>query len=82
MAPSSERTAFEALVRDVIAPLVHRDSGTVEVEWVNASEVILWLRGACAGCPGAPITRERVIEPLVKAHFGNRLTVRVEATLK
>jgi Fe-S cluster biogenesis protein NfuA len=45
--------------------LVHADGG--ELYLVNATndDVHLHLTGTCAGCPGATITRERLLEPAV-----------------
>ena len=75
------REDVERLVAEVIAPLVMADGGAVEV--VELSEgatltVTLRLGGACAGCPGLPYTRSRVIEPVLRRGLGKAVTVIIE----
>jgi len=43
---------------------------------VTAEDVHIHLGGACAGCPGAAITRDRMLEPALKTVLPKaRLTV-------
>ncbi|HEX7663981.1 MAG TPA: NifU family protein [Polyangiaceae bacterium] len=51
--------------RDVLAPLVRADGGEIYVISATADDVHLHLTGACAGCPGASICRERMFEPAI-----------------
>lgn len=51
--------------RDVLAPLVRADGGEIYLVSAAADDVHLHLTGACAGCPGASITRERMLEPAI-----------------
>jgi len=54
-----------AALSEFVAALVRADGG--ELYLVNASDddVHLHLTGTCAGCPGAAMTRERLLEPAV-----------------
>ncbi len=54
-----------ASCRDLVVPLVHADGGRVYLVSASADLVHVHLTGTCAGCPGAQMTRERLIEPVV-----------------
>ncbi len=64
---ASLREPVEKLCRDVLAPLVHADGGQLFLVKVTAEDVHIHLGGACAGCPGAAVTRERMLEPALKS---------------
>ncbi len=53
--------------RDLVVPLVNADGGNVYLVSMSANVVHIHLSGTCAGCPGAQMTRERLIEPVVLA---------------
>jgi Fe-S cluster biogenesis protein NfuA len=53
--------------REQIAPLVRADGGELYVVAVSAEDVHLHLAGTCAGCPGATMTRDRLLQPAVQA---------------
>lgn len=53
--------------REVLAPLVAVDGGELYIVSVSEDEVRLHLAGQCSGCPGASLTRERIIRPVVAA---------------
>jgi Fe-S cluster biogenesis protein NfuA len=53
--------------REQLAPLVHADGGELYVVAVTAEDVHLHLAGTCAGCPGATMTRDRLVEPALRA---------------
>ena len=73
---SALREPVEKLCRDVLAPLVHADGGVLFLVSVSTEDVHVHLGGACAGCPGAAITRERMLEPALKSILPKaRLTV-------
>jgi Fe-S cluster biogenesis protein NfuA len=55
---------IEAL-SELAVPLVKADGGELYVVSVTAEDVHVHLAGTCAGCPGATITRERLLEPTV-----------------
>ena len=46
--------------------LVRADGGDIYVVSASADDVHLHLTGTCAGCPGATMTRERLLEPVVR----------------
>jgi Fe-S cluster biogenesis protein NfuA len=65
------REDAERLITEVIEPLLGADGGGIElVAWSRDADdgitITLRLKGACAGCPGLPYTRSRVIEPVLK----------------
>ena len=51
------------MCREILAPLVHADGGEMYLVAVGTDEVHVHLAGTCAGCPGASLTRERLLEP-------------------
>jgi Fe-S cluster biogenesis protein NfuA len=53
------------MCREILAPLVRADGGEMYLVSVGADEVHLHLAGTCAGCPGASLTRDRVLEPAI-----------------
>lgn len=60
---------------DFAAPLIEADGGEVYVVSATDDDVHLHLAGTCAGCPGATMTRERLLEPTIQG-------VAPKATLK
>ena len=63
-APKDEVTK---LCREILAPLVQADGGEMYVVDVQAEEVHIHLAGTCAGCPGAALTRDKVLAPILAA---------------
>ncbi|MEO6419889.1 MAG: NifU family protein [Polyangiaceae bacterium] len=51
--------------RDVLGPLVKADGGVLYLVSVSPEDVHIHLAGTCAGCPGAAITRDRMLEPAI-----------------
>ena len=72
------RDKVEAIVAEVLRPLVEADGGRIDIIEVDegAASVTIKLSGACAGCPGAPYTRARVIEPALEAALGRPIRVK------
>jgi Fe-S cluster biogenesis protein NfuA len=69
--PAAARPATDAVFGQVIgaleefvAALVKADGGELYVVSASADDVHLHLSGTCAGCPGAGMTRERLLEPV------------------
>jgi Fe-S cluster biogenesis protein NfuA len=54
----------KALSEFVVA-LVKADGGELYLVSASHEDVHLHLSGTCAGCPGATMTRERLLEPAV-----------------
>ena len=53
-------------VLEKVRPILQRDGGDVELVDVNQDGVVLVrLKGACQGCPGATMTIKAVIENLL-----------------
>lgn len=61
---------------ELAVPLVRADGGELYLVSLTAEDVHVHLTGTCAGCPGATMTREHLLEPTVHA-VAPRLTVRV-----
>jgi Fe-S cluster biogenesis protein NfuA len=65
------RDALLRVVRDVIAPLIQADQGSLYLVSASDDAVSLHLAGRYAGCPGNTLARRRVIEPLLLAAAPN-----------
>lgn len=61
---------------ELAVPLVKADGGEVYLVSLTTEHVHVHLTGTCAGCPGATMTRERLLEPTVHG-VAPRLTVKV-----
>ncbi|MGD0674291.1 MAG: NifU family protein [Polyangiaceae bacterium] len=57
----------ERICREIIAPLVKVDGGEIHLLRFEGEEVHIHLSGACAGCPGASLTGDRIILPALRA---------------
>ena len=51
---------------EFVTALVKADGGEIYLVSATSDEVHLHLTGTCAGCPGATMTRERLLEPAVR----------------
>ncbi len=49
-----------------VAALVRADGGELYLVSATSDDVHLHLTGTCAGCPGATMTRDRLLEPAVR----------------
>lgn len=67
MNPSAIHDQVAKLCRDVLAPLVHADAGTLYLVAATSEDIHIHLGGACAGCPGAAITRDQMFAPTLKS---------------
>ena len=63
---STEYEAALRIVREVLAPLIRADGGSLYVLSGPENSVRLHLSGRYAGCPGNTLTRRRVIEPALR----------------
>ena len=54
-----------AAVLEKIRPVLQRDGGDVELVEFSDDGVLVRLKGACSGCPGATMTLKAVIENLL-----------------
>jgi Fe-S cluster biogenesis protein NfuA len=69
------RERAQALIDDVLQPLVAVDGGSIELLEVSERRVIVRLSGTCLGCPGQPYTLGHVIEPAFKKALGADIQV-------
>jgi len=49
--------------REVLAPLVRVDGGELHLLRFDGDDVHIHLSAACAGCPGATLTADKVLQP-------------------
>jgi Fe-S cluster biogenesis protein NfuA len=61
---------------ELAVPLVHADGGELYLVSATVEDVHVHLTGTCAGCPGATMTRERLIQPTVNG-VSPKATVKV-----
>ncbi len=54
------------ICREVLAPLVKNDGGEMSLVRFEGDDVHIHLSGACAGCPGASLTGDKVILPALR----------------
>jgi Fe-S cluster biogenesis protein NfuA len=73
---------LEALLQDVLAPLIEADGGRIELVSADDARVVFRLSGGCAGCPGVQYTRGHVIAPAVRRALGSEVEVVVENSRK
>ena len=58
---------IQRVCRDVLAPLIAIDGGSMHIVRFDGDDVHIHLGGMCAGCPGASVTREKVILTALRA---------------
>jgi Fe-S cluster biogenesis protein NfuA len=63
----SEKEQIGKVCREVLAPLIKADGGGLFLVGIEGDDVHIYLAGACAGCPGASITRDDVILPALRS---------------
>lgn len=66
----SKREDIDAMVDEVLRPLLERDGGSIEVAAFEGSVLTLRLAGAILGCPGTPYVKRHVIEPAIREAVG------------
>lgn len=52
---------------EFVAALVEADGGQLYVVSATADDVHVHLTGTCAGCPGATMTRDQLLQPALKS---------------
>jgi len=66
----NDNTDAETQIIDIIEtrirPILVRDGGDIEFHEFKDGIVYLYLKGACAGCPGAAITLKNSVEKVLK----------------
>lgn len=54
-------------LKELVSPLVSADGGTLYFVKATADGVHVHLTGTCAGCPGVTMTRDALVEPVVRS---------------
>jgi Fe-S cluster biogenesis protein NfuA len=62
----STKAHISKVCREILAPLVKADGGEMYLVRIDGDEVHIHLTGACAGCPGAAFTSDRVFLPALR----------------
>ncbi len=65
----------QQLVNEVLRPGLQADGGDLELVDVDGDRVVVRLKGACAGCPGAHTTLKRWVEARLREEVAPTLTV-------
>lgn len=65
--PAPSQASLVRALSALAATLVGADGGSIYVVRASADDVHLHLTGTCAGCPGSTMTRDRLLEPVVRA---------------
>ncbi len=71
----TRREKIDAVVRDVLSPLLEKDGGGIAVVRFEGSVLTLRLTGALHGCPGTPYVKRGVIEPAIHAAVGRDVEI-------
>ena len=62
-----------------IAPMLRMDGGDIELVDIDGKNVIVKLRGACAGCPGARATLQNLVQGTLRQEVSEDIII-VEAS--
>lgn len=69
------RERIDAVVEEVLRPLIEADGGSIEVVEVSEDAVVVRLGGAYAGCPSTSFTLRGVVEPAIRKATGTSIEV-------
>jgi Fe-S cluster biogenesis protein NfuA len=58
---------IERMCREVLAPLIRADGGELHLVRFDGDDIHIHLSAACAGCPGATLTSDKVLQPALTA---------------
>lgn len=62
----SVKEQITKICREILAPMVKADGGEMYLVRFDGDDVHVHLGGTCAGCPGASITSDKVLLPLLR----------------
>jgi Fe-S cluster biogenesis protein NfuA len=62
----SVKEQIAKVCREILAPLVKTDGGEMYLVRFEGDDMHIHLSGACAGCPGASLTGDKVILPALR----------------
>ena len=60
-----DRDQLVKALSELAVPLVKADGGELYLVSATVDDVHVHLTGTCAGCPGATMTRERLLQPTI-----------------
>lgn len=66
---------IQQVINDELRPGLQADGGDLELLDIDGDRVIVKLKGACAGCPGAQTTLKRWVEARLREEVSPSLTV-------
>jgi NifU-like protein len=66
---------IQQLINDELRPGLQADGGDLELIDIDGDRVVVQLKGACAGCPGAQTTLKRWVEARLREEVSPSLTV-------
>jgi NifU-like protein len=72
-------TKVQQVVDQEIRPGLKADGGDLELVDIAGDKVIVRLKGACAGCPGAHVTLKRWVEAKLRDMVSPDLVVEEQA---
>jgi toxin CptA len=81
-APADEHVDTEVTYEKVAQAIeeargsLNQDGGDIELVAVEDRDVIVRLKGACVGCPSAPLDLRNVVERLVRKHAPGVASIR------
>lgn len=71
----TRRERLEAILADVLNPLLAHDGGSIELAALDDGVLTLRLTGELVGCPGTTYVKRGVIEPAVREVAGPDLEI-------
>ncbi|HJL04753.1 MAG TPA: NifU family protein [Polyangiaceae bacterium LLY-WYZ-15_(1-7)] len=73
-----DRDAIEAMVEDVLRPLIQRDGGDLELVAMDDGKVVVRLSGEAAFGAGAHYVRTHVVEAGLREAAGDAVEIEIE----
>lgn len=65
MSDGNDNEELVKALAELAVPLVEADGGELYLVSATVDDVHVHLTGTCAGCPGATMTRERLLQPTI-----------------
>jgi Fe-S cluster biogenesis protein NfuA len=62
----SVKEQITKVCREILAPIVKTDGGEMYLVRFDGDDVHIHLAGTCAGCPGASITGDKILLPVLR----------------
>jgi NifU-like protein len=74
----SRELQAKQFVDEILRPLVAVDGGEIELVRMQDKQLVVRMKGMCAGCPGRPYTLSEVIQPAARKYLGSDVEVIAE----